>query len=93
MTAHFSILAWEIPWTEELDSWIYKRVGQDLVIKQQQLCINVRWLQRRMFYKEESKLKIAQETLGHSMLDTQGGAVRYPLSGAAYSKSRSRGPR
>ena len=42
-----------------------------------------------MCYREESKLKIIQKTLGHSMLDTQGRS----MSGAAYSKSRSKGPR
>ena len=39
MTAHFRILAWEIPWTKELgrlhSMWSLK-VGHDLVIKQQQ---------------------------------------------------------
>ena len=33
MATHFSILAWEIPWTEELGSnspWGYKRVGHNL---------------------------------------------------------------
>ena len=44
---------------------------------------------RRMCYREESKPKIIWETLGHSMLDTQGRS----LSGAAYSKSRNKGPR
>ena len=36
---HFSILAWEIPWTEDPDGysrWDHKRVGRDLVTKQQQ---------------------------------------------------------
>ena len=38
MATHFSILAWEIPWTEE-GAWIgcssqgHKRAGRDLVIK------------------------------------------------------------
>ena len=39
MTAHFRILAWEIPWTEELgrlQSMWSLRVGHDLVIKKQQ---------------------------------------------------------
>ena len=36
---HFSILAWEIPWTQELgglQSMGSQRVGHDLAIKQQQ---------------------------------------------------------
>ena len=39
MVAHSSILAWEIPWTEEpggLQSTGLQRVRHDLVIKQQQ---------------------------------------------------------
>ena len=39
MTTHSSILAWEIPWTEEpggLQSMGSQRVGHDLAIKQQQ---------------------------------------------------------
>ena len=39
MATHSSILAWEIPWTEEpggLQSMGSKRVGYDLVSKQQQ---------------------------------------------------------
>ena len=39
MATHSSILAWEIPWTEEssgLQSMGSKRVGHDLVTKQQQ---------------------------------------------------------
>ena len=39
MAAHSSILAWEIPWTEEPDwhsSWGHKGVRHDLVTKQQQ---------------------------------------------------------
>ena len=38
MATHSSILAWEIPWTEELgglQSMGSQRVGQDLVAKQQ----------------------------------------------------------
>ena len=34
-----SVLSWEIPWTEDpgrLQSWHHKRVGHDLVAKQQQ---------------------------------------------------------
>ena len=36
MTAHFSILPWEIPWTEEpggLQSMELQRIGQDLSSK------------------------------------------------------------
>ena len=36
MSAHSSILAWEIPWTEEpdgLQSMVLQRVGQDLATK------------------------------------------------------------
>ena len=39
MAAHSSILAWEIPWTEEpggLESMGSQRVGHSLVTKQQQ---------------------------------------------------------
>ena len=39
IASHFSILAWEIPWTEEpgrLQSMGSKRVGLNLVAKQQQ---------------------------------------------------------
>ena len=39
MAAHSSILAWEIPWTEEpgrLQSTGHKRVGHNLVAEQQQ---------------------------------------------------------
>ena len=40
MATHSSILAWEISWTEEpgvsYGSWGCKRVGHDLVTKQQQ---------------------------------------------------------
>ena len=40
MATHSSILAWEIPWTEEpggLQSMGSRRVGQDLATKQQQI--------------------------------------------------------
>ena len=36
MATHSSILAWEIPWTEEagrLSPWGHKRVGHDLATK------------------------------------------------------------
>ena len=39
MAAHSNILAWEIPWIEELagySSWCCKKVGHNLVSKQQQ---------------------------------------------------------
>ena len=39
MATHSSILAWEIPWTEEPGGyipWGHKRVRHDLVTKQQQ---------------------------------------------------------
>ena len=39
---HFSILAWEIPWTEEpsgYSPWGPKRVGHDLATKPQQLIL------------------------------------------------------
>lgn len=38
MATHSSILAWEIPWTEDLagySPWSFKRVRLDLVTKQQ----------------------------------------------------------
>ena len=40
MATHFSILSWEIPWTEEpgrLQSMGAQRVGRDLVTKQPQV--------------------------------------------------------
>ena len=40
MATHSSILAWEIPWTEEpggRQSWGHKRVRHDLATKQQQI--------------------------------------------------------
>ena len=44
ITTHFSLLAWRIPWTEEpggLQSMgLQKRVGLDLVTKQQQQYIS-----------------------------------------------------
>ena len=39
MATHYSILAWEIPWTESLvaySSWGHKKVGHDIATKQQQ---------------------------------------------------------
>ena len=36
MATHSNILAWKIPWTEEAGPWGRKRVGHDLVTKQQQ---------------------------------------------------------
>ena len=39
MATHFSILAWEIPWTEDPGGyipWDHRRVRHDLVTKQQQ---------------------------------------------------------
>ena len=39
MATHSSIIDWEIPWTEELAGyhpWGHKRVGHDLMTKQQQ---------------------------------------------------------
>ena len=45
MAIHSSILAWEIPWTEEpdgLQSMVLQRVGQDLATEEQQhIFINV----------------------------------------------------
>ena len=41
MVTYSSILAWEIPWTEEhggLQSMGHKRIGHDLVTKQQEYC-------------------------------------------------------
>ena len=42
MATHYSILAWEIPWTEESDglqSMGSQRVRQDLATKQEQQCL------------------------------------------------------
>ena len=36
MATHSSMLAWEIPWTEKLQSMGLQRVGHDLATKQQQ---------------------------------------------------------
>ena len=47
MTTHSSILAWNIPWTEEsggLQSVGSQRVGHDLVTKQQQQYLHSRLL-------------------------------------------------
>ena len=44
MATHSSILAWEIPWTEEpdgLQSTGHKRVGHDLATKQQHVHLGV----------------------------------------------------
>ena len=41
MATHSSILAWEIPWTEEPGGaipWSHKRVGQDLATKNKPQC-------------------------------------------------------
>ena len=42
MATHSCILAWEIPWTEEMD-WLWsvgsQRVRRDLVTKQQQISL------------------------------------------------------
>ena len=35
METHSSMLAWEIPWTEKLQSMGLQRVGHDLATKQQ----------------------------------------------------------
>ena len=42
MAIHSSVLAWEIPWTEEpgrLQSMQLQRVGYDFVAKQQQIAL------------------------------------------------------
>ena len=45
MATHSSILAWEIPWTEEPNGpWGCKRVGDDLGTKQQQQKILIKQL-------------------------------------------------
>ena len=44
MATQSGILAWEIPWTEDLvgySPWGCKRVRHDLVTKQQQMCVCV----------------------------------------------------
>ena len=54
MATHSSILAWEIPWTEELDrlqSVGLQRVGHSLVTEQQQHA----WLQTSMENKNNTK--------------------------------------
>ena len=43
MATHYSIVAWEIPWTEEpggLQSMVSQRVGHSLVTKEQQQHFN-----------------------------------------------------
>ena len=53
MATHSSILAWEIPWTESLvgySSWGRKRVGHDLVTKQQHRCITKQGFQKSICY-------------------------------------------
>ena len=45
MATHFSILAWEIPWTEEpggYSPWSCKKVGHNSMTKQQQTYNNLR---------------------------------------------------
>ena len=48
METHSSVLAWEIPWTEEPDKlyspWNLKRVAHDLVTEQQQAVFSDRRL-------------------------------------------------
>ena len=48
MATHSSVLAWEIPWTEEPDKlyspWSLKRVAHDLVTEQQQAVFSDRRL-------------------------------------------------
>ena len=44
MATHSSLLAWEIAWTRSLAGYSHKRVGHDLVPKQQEAmcdCLNV----------------------------------------------------
>ena len=51
MATHSSILAWEIPWTEELDGLQFrghKRVGRDLTTKQQQAMCLERWKEQHL---------------------------------------------
>ena len=51
IATHSSILAWEIPWTEEFDglqSRGHKRVGRDLTTKQQQAMCLERWKEQHL---------------------------------------------
>ena len=51
METHYSILAWEIPWTEELDglqSRGHKRLGRNLMTKQQQAMCLERWKEQHL---------------------------------------------
>ena len=58
MATHSSILAWEIPWTEEtgrLQSMGSQRVGHDLATKQQQQQIyNIKWTILTIFKVQQS---------------------------------------
>ena len=52
MATHSSILAWRIPWTEELveySLWGHEKVGHNLATKQhQRIKIKIEWKLRRM---------------------------------------------
>ena len=51
MATHSSILAWEIPWTEELDglqSRGHKSLGRNLMTKQQQAMCLERWKEQHL---------------------------------------------
>ena len=65
MAAHFSILAWRIPWTEEpdgLQSMGSQRVGPDLATKQQ--------LHNRRFYTGVKKINGLENNLESLHLDS-----------------------
>ena len=56
MATHSSILAWEIPWTESLvgySPWGHKRVGHNLVTKQQHRYITKQGFQKSICYRHK----------------------------------------
>ena len=66
MAAHSSILAWRIPWTEELgglQSMGSQRVGHDLATKQQITMLKI----SRHYYKFSRNKKIFRSTMNSCM--------------------------
>ena len=67
MAAHSSILAWEIPWTEEpgrLQSMGLQRVWHNLVTKQQKLTIT---LHHTCFWSDSHVRRVTAQMVGDSM--------------------------
>ena len=63
MATRSSILAWEIPWTEKPgSSWGYKRIGHNLVTKQEQMS------QVAVVFKKKKRNKIQLTYVSVTML-------------------------